>query len=289
MTIQERVRDPGRLEALRATGLLESPRVPLLDQVTRMAVRLLGVRAALVTLIAEDRQVTLSSAGTGRPPPRWTPLSQSMCRHLLVDDAPLAVDDARGDERWTDIGAVARGEPAAYAGIPLHAPDGLPLGALCVIDDRPHAWNQEELEILSDLAAMAETGIGSQAAEQTHRRLEQEHTFLSALLDSLKAPVVACDTEGRLVRFNQPMRELMHAPEQPMATDRWAPAYGMFAPDGRTLLAPEQVPLARALAGEHFDDQEVVVRAPGAPPRRFVTNGRPIETPDGHRLGAVSS
>ncbi|GAA3147195.1 hypothetical protein GCM10010466_42750 [Planomonospora alba] len=290
MRTEDRIRDPERLEALRATGLLDTPRAPVLDEVTRMAVRLLPVRAALVTLIAEDRQVILSSAGTDGPAPaRRTPLSQSMCRHLLVDDAPLAVDDTRGDGRWRDVGAVCRGELAAYAGTPLHAPGGQPLGALCVVDDRPHVWEEEELETLGGLAVMAEAEIGSRAERRRRERLEREHAFLSALLDSLQAPVAACDDQGRLVRFNQPMRELMHASEQPMDAGRWAPAYGMFAPDGRTLLAPEQVPLARALAGEHFDGQEVVVRAPGAPPRRFVTNGRPIEAPDGRRLGAVTS
>jgi signal transduction histidine kinase len=287
---EDRIRDPERLEALRTTGLLDAPRVPVLDEATRMAVRLLRVRTALVTLVAENRQIILSSAGAGGlPPPRQTPLSQSMCRHLLADDAPLTVDDTRRDERWRGIGSVRRGETAAYAGTPLHAPGGQPLGALCVIDDRPHPWDREELEILGGLAVMAEAEIGSRAERRLRERLEREHTFLSALLDSLQAPVAACDDQGRLVRFNQPMRELMHASEQPMDTDRWAPAYGMFAPDGRTLLAPGQVPLARALAGERFDDQEVVVRALGAPPRRFLTNGRPIETPGGRRLGAVTS
>ncbi|MFC4058957.1 hypothetical protein ACFOWE_11660 [Planomonospora corallina] len=55
MRTEDRVRDPERLEALRTTGLLDAPRVPILDEVTRMAVRLLPVRASLVTLIAEDR------------------------------------------------------------------------------------------------------------------------------------------------------------------------------------------------------------------------------------------
>ncbi|WP_191897252.1 GAF domain-containing protein, partial [Planomonospora parontospora] len=288
MTTEDRVRDPERLEALRSTGLLEVRRVPLLDQVTRMAVRLLRVQAALVTLIAEDRQVILSYTGTGGlPPSRDVPLSQSMCRHLLVDDAPLAVGDARCDERWRDIGAVARGELAAYAGTPLHAPCGQPLGALCVIDGRPRAWDREELETLGSLAVMAEAEISSRSAERARQELQEERMFLSALLDSLDVPVSACDTEGRIIRFNRPMREALHGPETPVHSSHWARAYQLFDADGRHLLKEEELPLVRALR-ERFTGQEVVVRRPGRPARRYLVNGHPLDSPTGHRLGAVN-
>ncbi|MFC4058853.1 ATP-binding protein [Planomonospora corallina] len=282
-------REARRLEALRATGLLDAPETPLLDQVTRMAVRLLDVPAALVTLIAEDRQVIVSSAGSGESPPsRQTPLSQSMCRHLVRDDAPLTVGDARGDERWAGIGAVSRGELTAYAGTPLHAPGGPPLGALCVIDGRPRPWTRQELETLEALAAMAEAEIASRAAERTAREeLERERMFLSELLDSLDIPVSACDAEGRIVRFNQPMREILPAPELPVGQEIWARAYRLFDAAGRRLLDVDELPLVRAMR-ERYDGQEVVVRPPGAPPRRYLVNGRPIVSSGGRRLGAVA-
>ncbi|MFC4058956.1 GAF domain-containing protein [Planomonospora corallina] len=110
----------------------------------------------------------LRHAGTDGPA-RQTPLSQSMCRHLLVDDAPLAVDDTRGDERWHDIGAVSRGELAAYAGTPLHAPGGQPLGVLCVIGDRPHIWEKAELETLGSLAVLAAAPSSPCACPLIHR------------------------------------------------------------------------------------------------------------------------
>ncbi|GAA3166154.1 hypothetical protein GCM10010466_66170 [Planomonospora alba] len=289
MERQDGGREARRLEALRATGLLEAPQAPVLDQVARTAVRLLDVPAALVTLIAEDRQVILSAAGSGdSPPPRQTPLSQSMCRYLVRDDAPLTVGDARRDERWAGIGAVSRGELTAYAGTPLHAPGGPPLGALCVIDGRPRTWTPQELETLEALASVAEAEISSWTAERGVRQeLERERTFLSALLDSLDVPVSACDAEGRLVRFNQPMREILRVPELPVDREVWAQAYRLFDAAGKDLLDVEELPLVRALR-ERYEGQEVVVRPPGRPPRRYLVNGRPIDSPDGRRLGAVA-
>ncbi|MFC4062923.1 ATP-binding protein [Planomonospora corallina] len=126
--------------------------------------------------------------------------------------------------------------------------------------------------------------IGDRLAAR--RGLEQERTFLTALLDSLDVVVAACDGEGRLT-FNQVLREAIHASEQPVRVEEWAEAYRVHAPDGVTRLRPEEVPLARALAGERFDDQEVVVHTPEGRPRRLLVNGRPIETADGRLLGAV--
>ncbi|WP_449065163.1 GAF domain-containing protein [Planomonospora algeriensis] len=289
MKTKDRVGDARRLEALHATGLLDVPRLPLLDRVTRMATRLLDVPIARVSLIAEDRQVVLSAEGSSDSlSERQSPLSQSMCRHLVLDDAPLTVTDTRDDERWRDIVAVFRGELAAYAGVPVHEPGGQALGALCVIDHRPRPWRSEELRALEELAATAEAVIASQLGFQELRReLDEERTFLSALLDSLDVGVAACDNDGRLVRFNEVMREFVQAPEQPVDMLAWPRVYNLYGPDGKTLLTPEEAPVVRALTRGSFDGQEVVVRAPGRCPRRFLVNGRPIETSGGRRLGAM--
>ena len=122
------------------------------------------------------------------------------------------------------------------------------------------------------------------AAQQ---QLEHERTFLQTLLDSLDTGVVACDSDGNLTLFNKALRSIHQTGEQAIGAERWADAYNLFAPDGRRLLRPEEVPLARAFAGIHVDGQELVVRVPGSPPRRFLANGRPIDTADGRHLGAV--
>ncbi|WP_068923866.1 ATP-binding protein [Planobispora rosea] len=126
--------------------------------------------------------------------------------------------------------------------------------------------------------------------DHEHRceQLEQERTFLAALLDSLDAGVVACDTDGRLVQINQPMREILRTAEHPDTPHAWASAHGLYAPDGRRLLATEEIPLVRALAGERVAGQQVVMRPPGQSARRLAVNARPITAPDGRQLGAVA-
>ncbi|BEL08720.1 hypothetical protein Q0Z83_069110 [Actinoplanes sichuanensis] len=117
--------------------------------------------------------------------------------------------------------------------------------------------------------------------------LRQERAFLQALLNSLDTGVAACDSDGRLAQFNPAMQEIHGLGQLSIAADSWATTYHLLAADGRTPLEPDQVPLARAWAGETVQHEEMVVCAPDRPPRRFLANARPIDAIDGRRLGAV--
>ncbi|MBG0830183.1 GAF domain-containing protein [Planomonospora sp. ID67723] len=140
------------------------------------------------------------------------------------------------------------------------------------------------------LHALLHVADGERAGEVP---LQDRQVFLQALLDNLEVGVAACDSEGRIVLFNQPLREDPHLLHQPEHVCDLAP-YELFAVDEQvtldyepTPLNCEQTPLARALAGETIDGRHYGVRTP-AGLRRYLVNGRPIEAPDGRRLGAVA-
>ncbi|MEV0898471.1 PAS domain S-box protein [Actinoplanes sp. NPDC049802] len=127
--------------------------------------------------------------------------------------------------------------------------------------------------------------ITDRAAARTE--LRRERAFLQALLNSLDTGVAACDGEGRLAQFNPAMREIHGIGRQPVGADSRVGTHHLRRADGRTPMEPDEAPLARAYAGETVQHEEVVVVAPGRPARRFLANARPIDTPDGRRLGAV--
>ncbi|GAA3382947.1 ATP-binding protein [Cryptosporangium minutisporangium] len=130
--------------------------------------------------------------------------------------------------------------------------------------------------------------LGAQEAlEHERQRLADERTFLQTLLDSLDTGVVACDSAGRLALFNQALLRMHGTNVQPLDAETWAQTYDLHEPDGRTPLDPGQNPLTRAFSGQTVDGQELVITAPGVAARRFLANGRPIDTPDGRRLGAL--
>src|SRR5919202_4579018 len=89
--------DRARLEALRASGLLDSAPEEAFDRLTRLVTRVLGVPIALVTLVDGERQFFKSCVGLPEPwaTRRETPLTHSFCQHVVDLREPLLISDAR--------------------------------------------------------------------------------------------------------------------------------------------------------------------------------------------------
>jgi hypothetical protein len=161
--------DPGRLEALHATGLLDSPAEEAFDRITRLAARVLNAPVALISLVDAERQFFKSSVGLDEPwhSARQTPLSHSFCRHTLQAEEPLVIEDARMHPLVRDNLAVRDLEAVAYVGVPLVTGDGHVLGTLCVLDHHPRLWTRDQIETLEALGASVssemELAIGRQA------------------------------------------------------------------------------------------------------------------------------
>jgi hypothetical protein len=162
-------RDPARLGALRATGLLDSPAERAFDRITRLAARVLNAPVALVSLVDADRQFFKSDTGLKEPwkSARQTPLSHSFCQHTLQTRKPLIIEDARSHPLVRDNLAIRDLEALAYAGFPLITRDGHVLGTLCVIDHQPRLWTSDQIDTLEALTASVmsemELAIGKQA------------------------------------------------------------------------------------------------------------------------------
>jgi len=144
-----------RLEALRATELLDSPAEEAFDRLTKLAAKLLNAPVALISLVDSDRQFFKSSVGLAEPwrSARQTPLTHSFCRHTLITRQPLVIEDARTHPLVRDNLAIRDLDVVAYAGIPLITTEGHALGTLCVIDHRPRSWTADQIEILETLTA----------------------------------------------------------------------------------------------------------------------------------------
>jgi hypothetical protein len=159
--LQAAVRDPARVEALHATGLLDGVPEPAFDRLAALAARVLDAPVALVSLVDADRQVFKSCLGLPEPwgSRRETPLTHSFCQHAVARREPLIVEDAREDPILRDNLAIRDLGVVAYAGIPLIDEDGHALGTLCVIDDRPRHWTPDQVRLLRDVAASVMTEI----------------------------------------------------------------------------------------------------------------------------------
>jgi len=116
---------------------------------------------------------------------------------------------------------------------------------------------------------------------------EKHQGFIDALLENVEDAIVACDAEGVLTIFNHAARAMHGMPETSVAADLWAEYYDLYLPDGRTRMRKEEIPLFRALQGEHVRDAEMVVAPKGGRARTMLASGRPIYGHGGEKLGAV--
>lgn len=141
-----------RLAVLQSYNILDTPPEAQFDRIARLASAILGTPMAAVTLVDRDRQWFKAEVGLGFTE---TPRQDSMCAHTMLRDGPLVVEDTHDDARFANSVLVA-GVPHArfYAGVPLRARDGTPLGAVCAIDDHPRSVSERELALLADLAQL---------------------------------------------------------------------------------------------------------------------------------------
>jgi PAS domain S-box-containing protein len=182
------------------SGLLGDAPYPSLDRLARAAAHQLRTGRAQVSLITADLRVVAGSAGP--------PVTHTFCRIVADTDEPLLVSDARTDDRV--VGHPALGDGVlAYAGFPLHGPDGDPLGAFCVLHDQPRDWEPRDLLLVEDLAAAAETEIGLRAECRRHAAVAGR---LQRVLDVCQDAYVAIDVSGRVREWNAAAERLFGYP-----------------------------------------------------------------------------
>ncbi|WP_058640537.1 diguanylate cyclase domain-containing protein [Pseudacidovorax intermedius] len=276
------INEAGRLQALAELQVMDTAPEASFDDIAWLAATVCEVSVGLVSLIGADRQWSKARCGTDV---ESLPRSQAFCSHAIAQRDMLEVHDARLDPRFAAY-AIVVGSPHVrfYAGMPLTGPGGWRYGTLCVMDTRPRQLTEVQRESLRRLAARA-----TDLLEARRQRIlsESRDAAIAELLEALPDGVVTCDGQGTLKEFNRTAREWHGVDPRAMPPSQWPVHFGLCEPDGRTLLAPERVPLARALGGEKVRGQIIVIRTPGVEPRTVSCNASPLTGPDGHSLGAV--
>jgi eukaryotic-like serine/threonine-protein kinase len=149
--------EPARLRALAEADVLDTAPEAAFDNLAKLAASICEVPIALVTFVDRDRQWFKARVGV---PVEQTPREQSFCGHAVAANDTLIVADASTDVRFADNPLVTNDPNIRfYAGVPLRATDGLPLGTLCVIDRVPRQLSAAQMQALDMLARQASTEL----------------------------------------------------------------------------------------------------------------------------------
>ncbi|MEA2155035.1 MAG: hypothetical protein QOE11_1175, partial [Solirubrobacteraceae bacterium] len=283
--------DPARIKALKATGLLDGTVDESFDGLARLAARLMDAPVALVSLIDVDREFLTAHVGVPEPyaTRRGWPLTHSLARHAVANNAPLVVSDARADPVLRDSLAITELGVIAYAAVPLTSASGRAIGALAVADRRSRSWSAEQLEILHELGRLARREILS-ASERVARsdrggdEVESERRFIAAVLESLAEGVIASDERGELRIVNAAARR--YGEDDPLALENLADRGELHLAATGEPVSRDDLPLPRALRGEDVADEEYLAGDLGGNRRWLVLAGHPIAASSGAR-GAI--
>ncbi len=151
---------PRRLEAVRATGLLDSPESAGFDRLTRIGAQLLGVPTTFISLVDEHRDFYLSHCGFGEPLSSTRQLTgQTFCHFTIEAETPLVIPDTKAHPVYRKVPTVKSLGVAAYLGAPLVLLSGEVIGAFCAVDFVPRSWTEEQVRNAADMASLVVTEI----------------------------------------------------------------------------------------------------------------------------------
>lgn len=202
-----------RLDALAASGLLDSEPDEGLDRLTKLVATVLKVPIALVSMVDKDRQFFTSQCGVGEPwaSKRGTPMSYSFCKHVVRSGEPLLITDAREMDLVKESPAVKELDVIAYAGMPITDPNGFVLGSLCAIDHKPRKWSMSDVMVLRSFALQINSEMQLRARARKARKLEEERKAESEkklenwTSEDLKTPVSAMQLDVDLLERLGPL------------------------------------------------------------------------------------
>ncbi len=145
-----------RLDALDGLGILYTPLESRFDRITRTICRLFYMPIAYISLIDKDTQWIKSVQGLDIIN---SPRNTSICAHTLLVDEYIICEDLSKDDRFKDNPFVTSGlKLRFYAGFTLKS-RGQNVGTLCLVDDKPRSFNQEDIATMRDMVSWAQTEV----------------------------------------------------------------------------------------------------------------------------------
>lgn len=176
-----------RLQSLLRLEVLDTEDERAFDELTELASAICGTSISLISLVDSDRQWFKSRVGLDATE---TPRSLAFCAHAILQDEVFEVPDASQDSRFADNPLVTDAPDIRfYAGAPLVAEDGMPLGTLCVIDQQPKRLTLEQRRALDILSRQVISQLTLRLHTRKLERINRERDrFFAMISHDLRSP-----------------------------------------------------------------------------------------------------
>lgn len=191
-----------RLTALRAYGILDTDYEAPYDDFVKLAQMICGTSIAVINLIDADRQWFKAEIGLGT---RQTPLELSICAHAILQRDLFIVPDTALDPRFVDNPLIHPPHNLRfYAGALLLSSSGLPIGTLCVLDDKPRPKGLTEAQqgalqaLARQVMVQMDMRLALQSLTEAESALGASAQATSDILASIDDPFFVVDANFEL-------------------------------------------------------------------------------------------
>ncbi len=141
----------------------------------------------------------------------------------------------------------------------------------------PHGFKQKDLVTM-------DFGIGSKSSQPFLDEIE----ILRATIYHLSEGVIVADKEGRFLICNDTARSALAGTAKDGYPKAWSEVQSCYKPDGATPYRPEELPNARALAGEIVNETEIFIHNEQCPAGIWISaQARPLRNESGKIHGSV--
>jgi phosphoserine phosphatase RsbU/P len=183
------VLEPGRLAAVAASDLLDTPPEAAFDDLTQMAALVAEAPYAFVTIVDHARSFWKSRFGIAADGPLENTVEESFCQYVVRSQQMVLVRDAAIDPITSKNPSVETMGVRAWAGVPLFAPNGEVLGSFCIVDVVPREWTEREISVLRALGAAASREIALRSAVQSEREARRRAELLAHMVQQSLLPL----------------------------------------------------------------------------------------------------
>ena len=119
--------------------------------------------------------------------------------------------------------------------------------------------------------------------EAANAAIEREHQTLEAIFEAVDVGLLLIGRDGHYERMNRRHRETMSLPFPDGHAGEAGQLGHVYFPDGKTLMAKEDMPSYSAAQGEEFDDYSYWVGDDPRTRKAFSTSARQVRGPAGER------
>lgn len=183
MKIDSEIVEAERVDALKKTGILDTPPHKSFDNITTLAAQVLDMPIALISLIDESRQWYKSTYGIEAT---QNPKEISICQYTIQQTSVFEVNDTLQDPRFVNNVFVTEAPHVRfYAGVPLITKQGHKIGSLCVVDQHPRSLSEKERNTLLLLAEQTVSMIELFEQQNTNSSLSQSLNEKIHILDEI--------------------------------------------------------------------------------------------------------